>query len=199
MSELTSGETTPDVPVPTDGQTPATGEAPQTPVKPVSLFESKEFREYQATQDRRVSQAAQENAELKKRLRDLETRDLPEVERLKYELQERDNVLAQLAAEAQQREQQAQVEELKKKDLTRLHKMSGIPMADLAEAGNYDEAMDMAVKYVESGKGREESGADETYIPSNRPSTPTTRQQQAMKDALKKGDGIGYLEHLIGG
>lgn len=196
MSDLTSGMT--NQPAPT-GQAVVEGEAPQTDGKPVNLFESVEFRKYQSAQSQREARAAQENAELKKRLRDLETKDLSEVERLRFELAERDNVLAALAADAQKREHQAQMEELKKKDLTRLQKMSKVPMDDLLEAANYDEAMDIAVKFVESGQGRDEPDPNRTYIPSSKPSVPSTRLEQTRRDYLKQGDGLKYLESLIGG
>lgn len=206
---LTSGTTPTDLPVNTQAS-PDQGAPQQQSVQAdaeksgVNLFTLPEFRSYQAKMDRQFDQLKREIQTRDLRLKELETKDMSELDRYKYELAEAQAALEEI----QERQREAEFLAAKQRDVERFAKL--VDASDdekfkekLWNARSYDEAMEITLERANSKQTRvlekeqERRDANQPYLATGAPSTPTTRREQAIKEAKEKQDGYAMIKALL--
>lgn len=176
--ELTSGQL--DDPAPStpptgtsDEQAPGTGQdapqssapaqqtsgdaAPKQQAPKVNLFESQEFKAWQATQNRQQAQLQQQLAQMHTRLREAETRGMDDDEKTQYRVRE-------LEDEIQRRDamvQSYQAELQRERDMLNIATKTGAPVEMLRQAGTYDEAWELAFSHATNQRTQQQQAAQQ--------------------------------------
>ena len=210
------GQAQPTSPGTPQGQTDAPGREPQAqesspppaakpaqPPKPdnkVNLFESAEFRQYQAQQER-------QKAELQKRVQEMETQmeqyataNMDDFQRAQWEKEkykrvadEREQALRQM----QQDFQLAQLNAQRQQDLLALSQEYGVPADKLANARTYDEARYLAqVEQLQQQIAQQRAAVNRPDLGGGRANTPVDRLDSEFDRAVKQRDPVAYMRLL---
>lgn len=215
-SPESGGQAQPTSPGTPQGQTDAPGREPQAqesspppaakpaqPPKPdskVNLFESAEFRQYQAQQER-------QKAELQKRVQEMETQmeqyataNMDDFQRAQWEKEkykrvadEREQALRQM----QQDFQLAQLNAQRQQDLLALSQEYGVPADKLANARTYDEARYLAqVEQLQQQIAQQRATTNRPDLGGGRANTPVDRLDSEFDRAVKQRDPVAYMRLL---
>ena len=169
----------------------------QTPPK-VNLFELPEFKDYQKATSRTMTQLQQQLQHMQAQVREREMAGLDETEQAKYRMRELEQ---QVQAYEQEREQQ-RIAWQRQQDLQKLSDKSGTPMSALSVAQSYDEAVEIMIEY-QKNNGRSVAKQAAATNAANRvdlggsSSTPATRKEERMTQAMKSGNAYDFVRAAL--
>lgn len=169
----------------------------QTPAK-VNLFELPEFKDYQKATSRTMTQLQQQLQHMQAQVREREMAGLDETEQAKYRMRELEQ---QVQAYEQEREQQ-RIAWQRQQDLQKLSEKSGTPVSALNVAQTYDEAVEIAFAY-QATNGRSAVKQAAASNAANRvdlggaSSTPATRKEERMTQAMKSGNAYDFVRAAL--
>jgi len=203
---VTSGADVSSTPV----QESAPAETPKTTAKPkpekkqqVNLFESEEFRRYQATQARQIQEERQRADALAAQIREQKLKGMSDYEKIQFAKQESDQRAQSLEQQLKQRE----LEDLKRQDMMRLNMKTGIPLDMLESATSYEEAQDMAMEYLSTqlestveervSAAIEAKRANKTDTGGGKPAPVQTQREERMSAAMDSKDAASYVAALF--
>jgi hypothetical protein len=148
-----------------------------------------------AAQARRAEEAA---AQLRQQNRTLQMRDMSDVERLQFERDE----AYQFANATQQQLADQERERARQEDLQRIASLTGAPLESLQDAQSPHDAWERAVNHLKAttpaaqAQQQERTEANAVYLGGGAPSTPNSRHEQALRQAVADGDPIAYVRLL---
>lgn len=210
--QATSSPTTPTDQAPSETTTPAVPE-PTTPAetpKPepepkINLYESEEFRNYQATQARQIETERRRAAAAEAQLREQRLSGMNDYQKAEFAAQEANERANNLARQLEMRE----LEEAKNADMRRLNEKTGIPIERLEKAGSYEQAQEMAMDYLREGiegtigqKVEEALNARTANMPDTgggQPQPVKTENEQAIAAAIEAKDSTAYVAAILAG
>mgnify|MGYP005608426695 FL=1 len=169
----------------------------QTPPK-VNLFELPEFKDYQKATSRTMTQLQQQLQHMQAQVREREMAGLDETEQAKYRMRELEQQVQSYEAE---REQQ-RIAWQRQQDLQKLSEKSGTPVSALNVAQTYDEAVEIAFAY-QATNGRSAVKQAAASNAANRvdlggsSSTPATRKEERMTQAMKSGNAYDFVRAAL--
>lgn len=205
--EATSGEAP-------QSQQPAPVEATQAPApsqpqtqqaqKPVNLFELPEFRQYQATQERRATEMQKRLQEYEAQMEQFATANMDDFQKAQWEREKFKRVAAereQQMASMQQQFEAAQMAAQRQADLTALSQEYGVDASEIAGARTYDEAKFMAQsrqlqKQIEELRQAQRAQTNRPDLGGGRANTPGDRLSADLDKALKNRDAVAYVRLL---
>lgn len=215
MAEDTTSDVASEAPSTEQAQptSPAPQSQPAVPAsapaeKPVNLFELPQFREYQSAQSRREQERErayqQQQQQMAARLKELETRDLSDEQRLAYEVRERDEYIARLEQERQVRLERENLERQKFEDLRLLSEATGVPMQDLFEAQDRNHAAQLAKQKLQARLNQRTPEQEQAVREAMRPDlgsgarTPAASERsKALQKHLKEGNSYAFYERIL--
>lgn len=172
--------------------------------KPVNLYELPEFRQYQATQERRAAELQKKLAEYEAQMEQIATSQMDDFQRAQYQAEkykrtagEREQQLAEMQQQIQYQQMLAQ----RQADIAALAQEFGVPADTLENARTYDEARYMAqAKKLEQQLAALEqqkmATANRTDIGGGRANTPADRMDTEFDKAVKARDPFAYVSLL---
>lgn len=184
-------------------ETPKTTAKPKPEKKSVNLFESEEFRRYQATQARQIQEERQRADALAAQIREQKLKGMSDYEKIQFAKQESDQRAQALEQQLKQRE----LEDLKRQDMMRLNQKTGIPLDMLESAKSYEEAQDMAMEYLSTqlestveervAAAIEAKRANKTDTGGGKPAPVQTQREERMTAAMESKDAVSYVAALF--
>ena len=185
----------------TPQQSTPEGGSQQTSAKPVNLHELPEFRQYQATVDRKMAQLQAQLGQFEQNRHEQAMAGMDDVQRRDYLLSLKDRELQSY------REQMAQAQQAQQRmsDIQRLSDWSGAPAKVLEAAETYDDAVRLAFGYVkENGTAAqqaqaERAAANKVDLGGGKPITPEDQRKKQADELLAKGDTRSYFKMLLEG
>lgn len=167
----------------------------------VNLFESPEFRKYQASYDAQIARMQAEVQRLQAAQHEQAMSGMDDLERTQYQLKLKDQEVQQYRMTLQEQQIAAQ----KQADINRLSSMSGAPAAIFEAAETYDDAVKLALEYQRQNN-EQARAAREQKLQANRvdlggggASTPVEREKTEAERLLKSGDSMGFYKLILGG
>lgn len=176
----------------------------QPPTKPaadkVNLFESAEFRQYQAQQERQKADLQKRLQEMESQMEQYATANMDDFQRAQFErekfkrvAEQREQALTQM----QQEMQLAQLNAQRQQDLLALSQEYGVPVDKLGNARTYDEARYMArAEQLEQQMKAQRAQTNRPDLGGGRANTPTDRMETDFDQAVKARDPVAYMRLL---
>lgn len=168
--------------------------------KPIDF--EKELQRVRTEAGRRAAEAERKAAELAAQVRNLQMRDMTDVEKLQFERDEAIRYANAAHAEVEaERDLRARVERL-----SELSRRTNVPFEELNKAQTPDEMalvvhewnQKLSAKQVDEAveKSVERKSANKVVVSGGSPSTTTTRHEKALQDAQQAGDAVAYIRLL---
>ena len=172
--------------------------------KPINLYSIPEFRQYQATQERRAAELQKKLAEYEAQLEQATMAGLDDFQRAQYQAEkykrtagEREQQLAEMQQQIQYQQMLAQ----RQADIAALAQEFGVPADTLENARTYDEARYMAQarkleQELEQVRQQQRAVTNRTDIGGGRANTPADRMDTEFDKAVKAKDPFAYVSLL---
>jgi hypothetical protein len=174
----------------------------------VNLQEIPEFRQWQAQVNRTMAQFQQQAAYAQQELERQKTSGMDDLERAQYDAAQAKQQLVMYQQQVEAQRLQAQ----RDADLAEISRVTGIPkeeLDDMEKVPTYADAWKRAAEYqrrqveelatARAAELKERAEANAPDIGGGAVSTPVTRQQKAMADALKTLDSRTLLREVLYG
>ena len=169
----------------------------------VNLYQSEEFRRYQATQNRQIEEERQRRMALEAQIREQQLKGMNDYEKAQFRAQEAERQ----AQELEQRLKMKELEDIKRQDMQRLHDRTGIPIDMLESATSFDEAQNMALEYMESNlestieervtAALEAKLANRTDIGGGKPEPVKSQAQELRETATETRNSVDFVKSLF--
>lgn len=176
---------------------------PKSKKETVNLFESEEFRRYQATQARQIREAQERADALAAQIRDQQLKGMNDYEKAQFAAKEAQQKAASLEEQLRLRN----LEDLKRQDMVRLNQKTGIPLDMLEGATSYEEAQEMAMAYLEEklestveervAAALEAKRANRTDTGGGKPAPVLTQRDERLQAAKDSNDASAYVAALF--
>jgi hypothetical protein len=190
----------------TSSEQPQSEQPTQTEETPkVNLFDSDEFKKWQATQTRQIQQLQQRAARAEQAAKQAQMAGMDDMQKLQFE---RDELRQQVQAAQQQMEYQ-RLEAQKNQDIAEIIAETGVPREVIEGAENVYDAWKLASRYAtKSAKEqakmlakaeKEKAENNAVDLGGGAASTPSTRWDDKAKDLIKSKDASGFIKHYLSG
>jgi hypothetical protein len=182
-------------------QSPVVEQGQQTPSAPskVNLYELPEFKEYQRTISKTMTDLQRKLQEQEQRQHDAVMAQMSPEQKLAYQLRLKDQELTQY----RQTLEQQQIAQQRAADIDRLATWSGAPANIFEAAETYDDAVRLAFEYArqntpaarEAAQQRQEANRVDLGV--GGALAPEERKKAEAKAALDRGDSRAYFKMLL--
>lgn len=183
------------------GTTPAPATSSAAPK--INLFESQEFRNWQAQQNRTLAQYQQQLADYQRQVDEARMASMDDYERESYGRQRAEAELQRLQNELAERERMSQYEMARQSKLSELAAKTAIPLDTLAKAQTPLELAEIIADYhrqkvetLANTRAAELKARQEANKPDIGGGSLSNVTDGAMRDAWNNRDAAGYIRAL---
>jgi len=181
---------------------PPASQPAQPPKQPdkVNLFESAEFRQYQAQQERQKAELQKRVQEMEAQMEQYATANMDDFQRAQFEREKYKRVADEREQALRQMQQDMQIAQLnaqRQQDLLALSQEYGVPAEKLGNARTYDEARLMAqYEQLQQQMATQRAQSNRPDLGGGRANTPTDRMDSEFDKAARARDPVAYMRLL---